>query len=181
MSISDGLTDMIAPVLENAGIRLWELKVTKAGKRSIVSITLDKQGGVSVEDIAEMSKLIAPILDDAQTLDDAYHLEVASPGLERPLVTQDHFEWSLGMDITVSHRVDGSLVRARGKLVSVSPEDIQVETDEATLTIALDSITKAHTLFDFEAALKNGSLVEPTEETEEHKTDEDELQGELAQ
>ncbi len=175
MSISDGLTDMIAPVLENAGFRLWELKVTKAGKRSIVSVTLDKEGGVTVDDIAEMSKLIAPILDESDSLDDAYHLEVASPGLERPLITPEHFQWSLGMDITVSHRVDGSLVRSRGKLISVSDNDIEIETEESTPTISLSDITKAHTLFDFDKALKNGPALRTTEENTE------ELEGELTQ
>lgn len=161
MSLSQGLTDMINPVVQKAGFRLWELKVTKAGKRSVVTITLDKAGGATLDEIAEMSKLIAPVLDENPSLEDAYHLEVASPGLERPLVTPEHFSWSLGMDITVSHRVDGSLVRSRGKLTMVSDKDITVETgdeENSVVVIEFADITKAHTLFDFDNAMKNGPI-----------------------
>ena len=174
MSLTNDLTDMLTPVIENAGFRLWDLKVTKAGKRSIVSITLDKHNGATVDDIAEMSKLVAPLLDDHASLDDAYHLEVATPGLERSLTRPEHFQWSLGMNITVSHRADGSLVRNHGKLTTVSDSDIGIENAEnETITIPIESITKAHTLFDFEEAMKKGSI-------ESQTATQDELQGELA-
>ncbi len=173
MSLSQGLTELVAPVLEKAGFRLWDLKVTKAGKRSIVSVTLDKTGGVSIEDIAAMSKVIAPLLDEHAALDDAYHLEVASPGLERPLSRVEHFEWSLGMNVTISHRVDGSLVRSRGRLVVAAIDNVTLETDDGgSELIAIDSITKAHTLFDFDEAMKKGPLASISDEETESE-DED--------
>ena len=174
MSLTNDLVATLTPVIEDAGFRLWDLKVTKAGKRSIVSITLDKYQGATIDDIAEMSKILAPILDENQSLDDAYHLEVATPGLERTLLRPDHYRWSLGMNITVSYRNDGSIVREHGKLVSVSDDEIVIETNsDNQIKILCDSITKAHTLFDFEEAMKKGSMKNETQENEE-------LQGELA-
>lgn len=175
MSLTQDLTDMISPIIEKEGFRLWDLKVTKAGKRSIVSIALDKQGGATVDDIAEMSKLIAPVLDDNNSLDDSYHLEVTTPGLERSLSRAEHFQWSLGMSITVSHREDGSVVRNHGKLVVVGGNEISIEDqDGKTIVIPTDVITKAHTLFDFDEALKKGSIQSQMEVQEE-------LEGEPAQ
>jgi ribosome maturation factor RimP len=160
MSLTDDLTDMIRPVVLEQNYRLWDLKLTKAGKRTVVTITLDKDGGATLDEIADISKLVAPLLDEHPTLDDAYHLEVASPGLERALTKPEHYEWSIDMNVAVSHRVDGTLTRTRGKLVSVETDTISVETDNDTVSIPLDSITKAHTLFDYEAAMKRSKEVE---------------------
>lgn len=174
MSLTQDLIAMLTPVIEKAEYRLWDLKITKAGKRTIVSIALDKQDGATVEDIASMSKLVAPMLDEVESLDDSYHLEVATPGLERSLLRTEHFQWSLGMDITVSHRDVGTVIRNHGKLVVVSDTEISIETsDGETITIPVDAITKAHTLFDFEEALKKGSA--------QIQLDTQELEGEPAQ
>jgi len=167
VSLVDNIDDMLTPVLSDLNLRLWDVKVTKAGKRSIVSVTLDKHNGATLEDIASASKQIAPILDDLPALDDAYHLEVATPGLERPLTKPDHFVWSLGMDITVSYRNDGTVVRKNGKLVTVDDSQIQIEDADGFESIKIEDITKAHTLFNFEEAMKKGPINE-------------ELQGESA-
>ena len=95
MSLTDDINDMLTPVLDELGFRLWDIKVTKAGKRSIVSVTLDKHNGATLEDISQASKEIAPVLDELPSLEDSYHLEVSSPGLERSLLKQDHYVWSL--------------------------------------------------------------------------------------
>ena len=167
MSLTDDINDMLTPVLDELGFRLWDIKVTKAGKRSIVSVTLDKHNGATLEDISQASKEIAPVLDELPSLEDSYHLEVSSPGLERSLLKQDHYVWSLGMQITVSFRSEGTVIRKSGKLVSVDTKNIQIEEDDETITIEIENITKAHTLFNFEEALKKGPISE-------------ELQGESA-
>lgn len=160
MSLTDDLTDMIQPIVHEQNYRLWDLKLTKAGKRTVVTITLDKDGGATLDEIADISKLIAPLLDEHPTLDDAYHLEVASPGLERALTKPNHYEWSVDMDVAVSHRVDGTLTRTRGTLRAVDGSNISIETETETISIPIDSITKAHTLFDYEAAMKRSKEVE---------------------
>lgn len=160
MSLAQDLSDMITPVVEGAGYRLWDLSVTKAGKRTVISITLDREGGATLDGIAEASKLIAPILDDHASLIDAYHLEVSSPGLERSLTRPQHYTWSLHLDVTVSHRADGTLVRSRGKIVDVGENSLTLETQDSSIVISFEDITKAHTVFDFDAAMKAGSQSE---------------------
>ena len=123
MSLTGDIDDMLSPMLTKMDFRLWDIKVTKAGKRSIVSITLDKHNGATLDEIAEISKEIAPILDEIAALENSYHLEVATPGLERPLLNHDHFVWSLGMEITVSFRGNGTVTRASGKLISVDDDE----------------------------------------------------------
>jgi ribosome maturation factor RimP len=71
------------------------------------------------------------------------------------------------MQITVSFRSRGTVIRKSGKLVTVDTKNIQIEEDDETITIEIENITKAHTLFNFEEALKKGPISE-------------ELQGESA-
>lgn len=160
MSIVDRLTDKVTPVVIQEGYFLWELKVTKAGKRSLVSIVLDKKGGASLDELAGMSREIAHILDDDPSLEEAYHLEVSSPGLERNLTTVEHYKWSVDLDVTVTYRVEGTIERSRGKLISVDDTNIVVQSEDIELgkiSIPIETITKAHTLFDFEEAMKKRS------------------------
>lgn len=173
MSLATDLTELITPRVEELGFRLWDLKVTKAGRRSVVTIQIDKAGGATLDEIADLSKLIAPILDDHEALEDAYHLEVSSPGLERNLVNNDHFEWSLGMNITVSFRSEGTVIRKNGKLISNTAEKIVLEEDGQPIEIEKNEITKAHTLFDFEEAMKKGTAKDKIDLQEE-------LQGDVA-
>ncbi len=172
MSVVKDITDKISPVVDKNGYRLWDVKLTKAGKRSIVSVTIDKEGGPTLDGIADLSKAIAPILDEMPTLENAYHLEVASPGLERSLITPEHFQWSKNLDVAISHRSDGSLTRTRGKLIEVSPSVVKVQTEDGDVVIELETITKAHTIFDFKKAMKQNPNKSDQEIDEQGESDE---------
>lgn len=173
MALADRLTELVAPVIEEEKFRLWDIKVTKAGKRSIVTVLIDKDGGADADELAHISKTIAPILDEDPSLEASYHLEIATPGLERSLTKPEHYTWSIGMDVTVAYRIDGSINRIKGNLIGFENDMVTIknESDEEKLDIELDTITKAHTLFDFQSAMKKA---------EEMKDDELIPQGETA-
>ncbi|MFN8015580.1 MAG: ribosome maturation factor RimP [Acidimicrobiia bacterium] len=173
MSLTEQISDMISPTIKEAGVRIWDINLTKAGKKSIVTITLDKNGGLTIDDISELSRQIAPVLDTIETLGDSYHLEVSSPGLERSLKNPDHFSWSIGFDISVSCRKDGTIKRYSGKLEKVENGYIKLQTQDGPIEIEIDSITKSHTLFDFDNAIKRAK-------DQENETDDEQLQGEIA-
>ncbi|MBP9115296.1 MAG: hypothetical protein KBF89_03030 [Acidimicrobiia bacterium] len=174
MSRVDELSDMITPLITQSEYRLWNLGITKAAKRSIVTITLDKDGGANLDEMAEISKEIAIVIDEHPSFENEYHLEVESPGLERALTKPEHYKWSIGMLISVSFRDDETLSRSRGILKNVNDEELVIEEvpqsikkiskiEEKTeveilpkiTTIRISTITKAHTIFDFEQAMKN--------------------------
>jgi ribosome maturation factor RimP len=175
MSRVDELSDMITPLIAKSNYRLWDLGITKAAKRSIVTVTLDKDGGANLDEMAEISKEIALVIDEHPSFDSEYHLEVESPGLERSLTRPEHYQWSKDMLITVSYRDGDALSRSRGILTNVNEDEIvikevpqnikrgsrkQIEVvvdqdEEPKFTnIAIETITKAHTVFDFEQAMK---------------------------
>jgi ribosome maturation factor RimP len=107
---------LVEPVVTKAGYDLEDVAVTQAGRRSVVKVVVDADGGISLDDIAEVSRAISASLDEAD--DDAgpvgrspYTLEVTSPGVDRPLTLARHWRRNLGRLVKV--QVAGELVTAR--------------------------------------------------------------------
>ncbi len=106
-AIGPRLAALLAPVVESAGLDLEQVEVVPAGRRRVVRVLVEKDGGVSLDDVAAASHDISALLDDdpaaAAVLGGApYVLEVSSPGVDRPLVEPRHWR------------------RARGRLVKVA-------------------------------------------------------------
>jgi ribosome maturation factor RimP len=98
------LAGWIAPAVEGAGYDLEELVVTPAGRRSVVRVVVDRDTGVTLDDIAEVSRAVSDVLDSN---DDGmgrtpYVLEVTSPGVDRPLTEQRHWRRNTGRLVTVA-------------------------------------------------------------------------------
>ena len=74
MSRADELSDMITPLVAESSYRLWNLGITKASKRSIVTVTLDKDGGANLDEMAKISKKIAVLIDEHPSFENEYHL-----------------------------------------------------------------------------------------------------------
>ena len=97
-SIVRALTE---PVAQSLGLSLWDVRFQKEGANWYLRITIDKPGGVFIEDCEAMSRAIDPILDEADPIDQAYFLEVSSPGLGRALTRPEHFEALMGQEVRV--------------------------------------------------------------------------------
>jgi ribosome maturation factor RimP len=103
----DRLAALIGPAIAEVGFDLEGVTVSQAGRRSLVKIVVDGDSGVSLDDIATVSRLVSGLLEDNDPLTGSqpYVLEVTSPGVDRPLTEPRH--WS----------------RAAGRLVSVPVAD----------------------------------------------------------
>jgi len=111
---------VIAPVIEAAGYDLEELAVSRAGRRHLLRITVDADGGVSLDAVAELSREISSALDRAEETGGdfgtgEYVLEVSSPGVHRPLTEPRHWRRNVGRLVEVAageRRVTGRVVAA---------------------------------------------------------------------
>lgn len=92
---------LIAPVAEEQGVRLWDVRFVKEGSEFYLRITLDKDGGVFIQDCEAFSRAIDPLLDAADPIKEGYYLEVSSPGLSRPLTRPEHFTALMGQTVRV--------------------------------------------------------------------------------
>ena len=75
------------PLAEELGYFIWDVEYVKEGAEMYLRITIDSEEGITIEDCEKMHRAIDPLLDEADPIEEAYHLEVSSPGIERELKT----------------------------------------------------------------------------------------------
>jgi ribosome maturation factor RimP len=115
------LAGRVEPAVAAAGFELEELVVTPAGRRSVVRVVVDRDEGVTLDDIAEVSRAVSAVLDED---DDAfgpapYTLEVTSPGVDRPLTEQRHWRRNIGRLVTVAVGPTGATEQVTGRVTAV--------------------------------------------------------------
>ena len=91
----------ITPVAEELGYVLWDVEYVKEGARRILRVTIDSNEGITIEDCERMHRAIDPVLDEIDPIEQAYDLEVSSPGIERELRTDDHIDACVGEEVEV--------------------------------------------------------------------------------
>jgi ribosome maturation factor RimP len=123
------LATAIGPAVAAAGCDLEQVSISPAGRRTVVRVVVDADAGVSLDEVAEVSRAVSEVLDARDTElfgDTPYVLEVTSPGVDRPLTEPRHWRRALGRLVEVP--VAGTPTRAR----VVAADDAGVElADEA--------------------------------------------------
>jgi ribosome maturation factor RimP len=119
-------------------------------KQKTVRLYIDHPGGVTHELCGRVSAAVGKALDEVDAIGVTYTLEVSSPGLERPLRKQKHFEGQVGKKVYVKTRmpVDGSKVW-QGRLVEAGPETIVVDERGRQVRIRMVDISSAHSIYEF--------------------------------
>lgn len=129
--------DIAKPIADSLGLDLWDVRFIKEGTQWYLRIFIDKKEGISIEDCEAMSRTIDKPLDDVDPINQSYCLEVCSPGIERELVRDEHFERFIGADIKIR------LIRANsegkkelyGKLLNISGNIVQIESEGQSINI----------------------------------------------
>ena len=122
------LIGWIEPVVTGAGYDLEELTVTAAGRRSVVRVVVDRDSGISLDDVAEVSRVVSEELD---ARDDGmgrtpYVLEVTSPGVDRPLTEPRHWRRNTGRLVTVAVGPAGSTEQLTGRVTQVTDDGVDL-------------------------------------------------------
>ena len=120
---------LLEPILDEFGFELWDVAYVKEGRDHFLRVYIDKEGGITIDDCVEVSRRLSDKLDADDFIEDAYTLEVSSPGLGRKLVKDREFERSIGRDVDVKlfTPVDGSK-EMTGKLVAFDRDTVTTET-----------------------------------------------------
>ena len=96
--------ELCEPILKDFGLSLWDVRYEKEGADWYLRIFIDKEDGVDITDCEKVSRAINTPLDELDPIENAYCLEVCSPGVERELVRDEHFIQFIGADIMVRMR-----------------------------------------------------------------------------
>ena len=93
--------ELAAPILEGMGLQLWDVVYEKEGSGWYLRYYVDKEGGIDINSCEAFSRAISDVLDEADPIDGSYTLEVSSPGIERALTRDWHFETLMGQQLLV--------------------------------------------------------------------------------
>ena len=93
------VTKIAQPLAEELGYFLWDVEYVKEGADMYLRITIDSEDGITIEDCERMHRAIDPLLDEADPIAEAYHLEISSPGIERDLKNDMQIEACEGWDV----------------------------------------------------------------------------------
>lgn len=140
-AIDRRLAEIIQPVIEGMGYELVRIRL-QGGRTATLQIMADRpEGGINVEDCADISTAVSATLDVEDPLEDAYHLEVSSPGIDRPLTRLKDFATFEGYDVRLetNQPIDGRK-RFKGVLAGVEGDEILLNIEERgeTHTIGLN-------------------------------------------
>ncbi len=137
------LRAVIEPVVNGAGYDLEDVSVSRAGRRHVVRVIVDADGGISLDAVADVSRAVSAALDAAEEsggdiLAGEYQLEVSSPGVDRPLTLPRHWRRNVGrlVKVTVRAALPGQRAeqpagdrQVTGRVVEADDERVVLETD----------------------------------------------------
>ena len=149
-TLEQKLQEMLPGAVEDLGGELWGIECQRSGRFMTVRLFIDKDGGVGVDDCADVSRQVSAILDVEDPIADKYNLEVSSPGLDRPLFTLEQFQRYVGEDIAVHLRIPVLDRRKwQGKLEKIENDMLTLIVDGQEQVLIFGNIQKANVIAKF--------------------------------
>ncbi len=137
----------ILPTIKALGYELWACLYLTQGQHSVLRVYIDSEKGIKLADCERVSRQISALLDIESPLAGRYNLEVSSPGLDRPLIKEKHFQRYVGHKIRVSTQTPiDKLRKFKGLLQSVGVTGIVLKQEEKELVLTWDNILRANVL-----------------------------------
>lgn len=169
------LVEIVTPVVSGLGYDMEELQVSRAGRRHVVRVTVDGDDGVNLDAVADVARAVSAALDDAEQTGGefapgGYTLEVSSPGVDRPLVTERHWRRNIGR--LVQTRAAGRQLTGRVTAVADQTVTLATETGETVVPLADLGQGKVQIEFSRLAELDEDDMIDFTDGHEEAEEDE---------
>ena len=151
MALKDQISELITPALHQAGYFLEDVNIVSPGQHRIVTVIVDGESGLNLDQVTVASKLVSELLDEAPFMGEtSFTLEVTSPGIDRPLTLPRHFAKNVDRLLKVTKN-DGIVVT--GRIRSNTESDVTLEVAEKKevkeVTVALADIKRATVEIEF--------------------------------
>lgn len=143
----DRIESELVDPLSAMGLDVEAVEVTPAGKRRVLRVAVDKDGGVTLDDVADATREVSRVLDESDVMGEMpYTLEVTSRGVDRPLTLPRH--WRRNEDRLVKATLsDGSTVT--GRVLGSSEDSVTLDVDGARREVAYTDVAKALVQIEF--------------------------------
>ena len=143
----DSLGQVLQPAASGLGLDLEDVSVSIAGRRRLLRVVVDKDGGVTLDDVAEATRELSRQLDATDAMGEhAYTLEVTSPGLDRPLTAPRHWRRNLCRLVAVTD-ADGRTIT--GRIVDCDDEQAAIDVDGTRRSVRYTDVAKARVQVEF--------------------------------
>ena len=131
------VTELVQRIVEEMGLTLWDVRYVKEGAMWYLRIFIDKDEGVSIDDCEKVTRAIDKPLDELDPIEGNYTLEVSSPGIERELVLDRHFDRFIGAPVMIKLiRPDETGVRdIKGTLLAHDKETVEIMSQDGAETV----------------------------------------------
>lgn len=148
--IDEALEKLALDVCERHGVYIYNTEYKKEGSEYYLRLYIDKDGGVTIEDCENVSREISPLLDDLTFIKEAYIFEVSSPGIDRALTRDWHFEKVMGeeIDVKLFAPIDGSR-EISGVLTGYNEGIITIDVNGKEITIEKGKAASVRLAFKF--------------------------------
>jgi len=150
-NIAGIVRNLIEPIITDFGYVIWDVVYKKEGTDWYLYVTIDKDGGINIEDCEKVHRAIDPVLDEADPIDDSYFLTVSSPGVERELRIQEHYIACVGQEIMIKlyNKKDYGSKALRGVLKSYDKTTLVLTAGNGDITVNCSDIAKANIVAEF--------------------------------
>ena len=143
----DRLSEVLVAALAAVGLDVEAVDLTPAGKRRVLRVAVDKDGGVTMDDIADATREVSRLLDESDVMGEhPYTLEVTSPGTERPLTLPRHWRRNERRLVKVTAADGKAFV---GRIVGSDDQGATVEVDGDEREVAYADVAKARIEIEF--------------------------------
>ena len=144
--------ELLAPIVEKMGIEIYDVEYVKEGSEYYLRAYIDKEGGVNINDCEAVSRAFSDVLDEADPIEEAYILEVSSPGLGRTLKKDRHLQKSIGQDVEVKlfKPLEGTKCKEfEGELIRFDEKTITIRDDKTERTFERSAVALIRLALDF--------------------------------
>ena len=143
-NIAETVQEFLLPVVNELGYYLWDVEYVKEGSEWYLRITIDSEDGITIDDCERVHRAIDPVIDAHDPIENSYHLEVSSPGIERVLRTEEHIEAFAELFAPI----DGKKT-LRGILGGIEDGRVILTVGDTEYRIEHAKISRLTTVFDF--------------------------------
>jgi len=144
--MKNDIRDSIAKIVGSFGAKLYDIETVTEFDDTILRVMITKEGGVNLDLCADISRELSLFLDVNLPMEQAYRLEVSSPGIERKLTKPHHFQSSLNEKVKLKIAEEGQII---GMLKSADDNGIVIDVDGVERKINYSQINKARTYFEW--------------------------------
>lgn len=141
------LSTLLEPVISEAGAELVELQFVQRKSSALLRVLVDKVGGISLDECAEISRRTAFLLETSDPIEGRYTLEVSSPGLDRPLTTAADFRRKIGEQVRLTVRRGEQVGDVTGEITKIDATQLTLSTADGERDFQLADVVRGKIIF----------------------------------